>query len=221
VKKMGVKPNQYFILDDGTKIKNLYQLSQALEQMPEEVFNRHVNEEKNDFFNWVLEVHKDQELASQIAAAKTAKAMKNYINKKIKTTPKKVKNLRLELKDEPVKEKSRFYDKVYNFLFINKSGQKEEAKFDSSQEKHSQIFKKLTKVFGKNKCDEPIEPMKVDKHKAGEPVEPMKVDKHKPEDPVKIKEHNCPFKNIKCALLEFLLGIVVGLLIGFAVYSNL
>ena len=61
-----VPEEKKFWVVDGTTIKNLEELSQSLRAMNEETFNYHVNENKNDFYNWIKDVIQDEELAESI-----------------------------------------------------------------------------------------------------------------------------------------------------------
>ena len=54
---------EYFKLTDGTILKNLKDLLEALRSMEEGVFAHHVNEYRNDFANWVRDVFDEQALA--------------------------------------------------------------------------------------------------------------------------------------------------------------
>jgi HD superfamily phosphohydrolase len=73
-----------FWLVSGGELKNLEELSMALEQMPDDVFLHHVNESKNDFGEWVKNVIKDEELSDTMFKIKTKestlKAVKLRIN---------------------------------------------------------------------------------------------------------------------------------------------
>ncbi|MFT4303846.1 MAG: DUF5752 family protein [Candidatus Woesearchaeota archaeon] len=63
----GEVPEKYhFYLNDGRRLKDLYELIDALDSMSDEVFKYHVNESKNDFSNWIKEVMDDQTLAEDL-----------------------------------------------------------------------------------------------------------------------------------------------------------
>jgi hypothetical protein len=66
------KQENFFISADGKVIKNVLQLKKALEGMKPEIFNLHVNSEKNDFYNWVKDIYEDKNLAEDIKKAKNA-----------------------------------------------------------------------------------------------------------------------------------------------------
>jgi hypothetical protein len=61
-----VKPEFYFKLIDGSEIKNLLELADALDRMTDDVFYYHVNEQRNDFSNWVRDVFNEKDLAESI-----------------------------------------------------------------------------------------------------------------------------------------------------------
>jgi mannitol/fructose-specific phosphotransferase system IIA component (Ntr-type) len=73
--KKHLPPRKYFYLDNGVVIKSLHQLSDALKAMDDELFEKHVNEEKNDFSDWLKETLKNEELAEKLSKARTKKEM--------------------------------------------------------------------------------------------------------------------------------------------------
>ncbi|HLC64603.1 MAG TPA: hypothetical protein VJI46_00595 [Candidatus Nanoarchaeia archaeon] len=72
---MDIKPEQYFYLKDGKSIKSLEELYSASLAMGNEVFSHHVTSSRNDFHNWVKDVHGNGALAQLVAEAKTPKEM--------------------------------------------------------------------------------------------------------------------------------------------------
>ena len=72
--------NKEFHLQDGRVLKNVKELLEALQGMSDEVFNHHVNAERNDFANWVRDVFGAKPLATQMKRVKT----KDSTVKKIK-----------------------------------------------------------------------------------------------------------------------------------------
>jgi hypothetical protein len=78
-----VHPNHYFVARDGTKIKNLVDLYNSLQSMDDITFNHHVNDFKNDFHNWVRDIHKDDELASNLLASKSKKEMIEHLKGRV------------------------------------------------------------------------------------------------------------------------------------------
>ncbi len=61
-----VPDNLAFILRDGTKLRTLKELADALHVMDSGTFMHHVNENKNDFARWIKDVYKEYDLAKQL-----------------------------------------------------------------------------------------------------------------------------------------------------------
>ena len=61
-----VKPEYVFYLCDGRVLKNLKELKSVLTSMDDGIYYYHVNQEKNDFANWIHDVMKDFTLARQL-----------------------------------------------------------------------------------------------------------------------------------------------------------
>jgi hypothetical protein len=72
---LNVPPEKYFYVSDGSVIKNLSELPEALRRMNQDTFAYHVNAEKNDFCSWTKEVFNHPKLAKKIKAAKDKEAM--------------------------------------------------------------------------------------------------------------------------------------------------
>jgi purine-binding chemotaxis protein CheW len=56
----------HFISHEGKPIKNVHELLTYVKDLDKETFGEFVNEEKNDFYNWIKYVVKDDKLADQI-----------------------------------------------------------------------------------------------------------------------------------------------------------
>jgi len=78
-----VHPDHVFKLKNGAAIKNLYELANELASMDEEVFRHHVNEEKNDFHNWVLHIIRDEHLANVFSEVRDRRLMLAAVEKRI------------------------------------------------------------------------------------------------------------------------------------------
>ena len=65
-------PEEYiFLCSDGNTFRDIKELADSLMVMSDDVFARHVNSEKNDFYNWVRDVIRDEELAQELLIAAT------------------------------------------------------------------------------------------------------------------------------------------------------
>jgi acetate kinase len=62
-----IKPEHYFVLQNGKVIKDLKELAQVLKGIDKKIFEYHVNDSKNDFANWIQYVFKSRKLAETIA----------------------------------------------------------------------------------------------------------------------------------------------------------
>ena len=69
---------------DGSIIRNIEDLKNALLKMDKKSFNHHVNKEKNDFANWVKEVIGDDVLANKVKKSKTIKTIIKAIEDSLK-----------------------------------------------------------------------------------------------------------------------------------------
>ena len=70
-----VPDDKRFLMCDGSVLSNLVQLRDSLKKMNDGIFSYHVNNERNDFKNWIREVIGDKKLAAQISRLKSSKAM--------------------------------------------------------------------------------------------------------------------------------------------------
>jgi hypothetical protein len=78
-----VEPQYYFYVCNGTVLKNLTDLQILLQHIDNGTFSYHVNSGKNDFFNWIRDIVKDNILAKKIADARTKEAALKYLNERI------------------------------------------------------------------------------------------------------------------------------------------
>jgi len=80
-----INPEHYFVLCDGRIIKSLEELMLFLKDMDQKTFTYHVNDQKNDFSNWIRYVFKEKKLADEIYTysygerKKTTRAIKNFL----------------------------------------------------------------------------------------------------------------------------------------------
>ncbi|MBR9677177.1 hypothetical protein GOV04_03480 [Candidatus Woesearchaeota archaeon] len=111
-----LSPEQYFKLKDGKALKDIDELLKAVQSMPADVFIHHVNEEKNDFANWIKNVIKDENLALKIASLKTKRdvgeALKSFKKEKLLADELHQANIKLkeDLKTSKVEQKIRIVE---------------------------------------------------------------------------------------------------------------
>ena len=63
---MKIPEEKRFWLCDGRVLKSLKELREALRYMDNGIFTYHVNENKNDFYNWIKDVIGNEKLAEEI-----------------------------------------------------------------------------------------------------------------------------------------------------------
>jgi acetate kinase len=80
---MKINPEHYFVLNGGRIIKNLDELIEVLKTIDKKTFEYHVNDNKNDFVNWIQYVFKSNKLAASIENLryKDIKAIIGFIRK--------------------------------------------------------------------------------------------------------------------------------------------
>ena len=84
---LGKAPEEHhFIVTDGSKLKDLKELADALDKMTDDVFKHHVNDFKNDFSSWVRDIFDEEKLADELAMinnrmAAQAKVLRHIIKK--------------------------------------------------------------------------------------------------------------------------------------------
>jgi len=74
-----VSGEKRFFMNDGMFISSLIQLVVVLENMDVEAFNRHVNDHKNDFYNWIYDTFQEKQLAAKIKDVRNKKEMADII----------------------------------------------------------------------------------------------------------------------------------------------
>lgn len=62
-----VPEERVFWVSDGGVLRDMKEMAEALANMSEETFAIHVNESKNDFYNWVRDIIKDETLMKELA----------------------------------------------------------------------------------------------------------------------------------------------------------
>lgn len=72
-----------FWLHGKKTLKSLKELSIAFKGMKKEVFEHHVNKEKNDFANWIRDVQQDKELAERLFKVKSKPTIEKIVHDRI------------------------------------------------------------------------------------------------------------------------------------------
>ncbi len=75
---------QCFWVHDGTVLSNVLELRDTLSKIAEEIFQHHVNDEKNDFADWVQHVLQDVDLAKALRKAKKTEDAYAIVVKRLK-----------------------------------------------------------------------------------------------------------------------------------------
>ncbi|MFH1209875.1 MAG: hypothetical protein V1663_03740 [archaeon] len=80
-----VSEENKFWCNDGSALSNLQELEAALKNMNNETFGYHVNNEKNDFGNWIRDILKDDYLADEITKTKNKNVALKKLKNRLKT----------------------------------------------------------------------------------------------------------------------------------------
>jgi len=86
-----VNPEHNFWVCDGNILKSIKELPSVLKKMEKNVFQFHVNKEKNDFANWINDIIKDNKLAKDISKIKDRKNIIKKITQRVNWLSKKAK----------------------------------------------------------------------------------------------------------------------------------
>lgn len=78
-----VRPEHVFHVANGSTLRNIADLHQALLTMDDASLRHHVNESKNDFAAWVKDVHRDEKLSTLLAKARTRSELAACIMQRI------------------------------------------------------------------------------------------------------------------------------------------
>ncbi len=111
-----VDEKEYFSVINGVVLKNVKELASLLETIHIDHFGYHVNEHKNDFYNWIKFSVGDEDLSERIKEAKSPDVMRLIILERIKE---------LEDKLESYEDKYESSEKLENY-----SGSKYEKEVD-------------------------------------------------------------------------------------------
>jgi hypothetical protein len=73
------KPEHYFIISNGGKIRSLQELMEFSIGFDDSIFSHHVNAQKNDFATWINDVFNAKDLAQEVMNAKTKEQLHNTL----------------------------------------------------------------------------------------------------------------------------------------------
>jgi len=80
-----------FWLCTNQNLRNLSELTAALEDVDDDIFRYHVNRDKNDFEVWIRDLIRDKELAREISRVKTKETLVRKIRERVEALRKVVK----------------------------------------------------------------------------------------------------------------------------------
>jgi hypothetical protein len=78
-----VPDDKRFWCADGQVLKNLSDLETSLKTMGQDIFSYHLNDNKNDFSNWVRDVIGDDKLAMDLQKSKTRAQAARYVSTRV------------------------------------------------------------------------------------------------------------------------------------------
>ena len=58
--------NDSFVTHDGKVLSTLRELAKTISEMSDDVFRKHVSDNKNEFAEWIRKVHKKEDLAEEL-----------------------------------------------------------------------------------------------------------------------------------------------------------
>ena len=61
-----VPDNKAFFVCDGSTLKNIRQLEECFERIPDDMYTHHCNDQKNDFARWIHDVMGETKLADKL-----------------------------------------------------------------------------------------------------------------------------------------------------------
>jgi hypothetical protein len=200
---MVLKPEQYFWLRDGRSLKDLKELSEALINMPKDVFDHHVTKDRNDFANWVKGVLKAERLSEEIKIAKNPRWMKAKVDAFLYPVKKAEEKPKVEVKEKPAVKplfkkpalKEKTHKKVVRKEITETTRPKMEVKDDVPKVKPKG---KVWNFFFE-------EDLRKEKELMAHNNSTFAI--------------NCPAKSFKCGFMEFVFGIIVGLALAAIIYK--
>ncbi len=121
---MALPPEQRFHFRDGTDVEDLEGLKQKIERISYDEFYNHVNEEKNDFANWIGDVLQQRELAEKLRKVSSIVETVELLNEAL--YPEKVEQDEQQLEQESVPD---FQKRIEEELFAPSAEPTKEPEF--------------------------------------------------------------------------------------------
>ena len=78
-----VEKENYFIVSDGSEIKNIVELADALHKMNDDTYRHHANEYKNDFHTWIKYAYGDERLANLLSESMSKEEAKINVDNRL------------------------------------------------------------------------------------------------------------------------------------------
>ena len=78
-----VMADMKFRCNNGSELKNLKELADALSEMPEETYSHHVTEQNNDFTNWIRDCIRDTALANKLVKVTDKNQAREIVEERI------------------------------------------------------------------------------------------------------------------------------------------
>ena len=188
-----VDGSSVFYVRNGPVIRNIYELLDGFDHMSQDSFDFHVTPEKNDFSNWIAHVLGDKQLAENIRH-KSRQDAGSMLRKRI-----------LELEDEIEKSKIAKVIQLGNDSAAHSAKEEKEPENESRQQESAQERKEREH---KEHQAEHHEEKHEHRHHAKEKEEKPKHSGFFAKELASIKS------GIRNNIELFLLGLVVGILIG-------
>ena len=214
-----VPEDKTFVMPDGTRIKNLEELRDELRFMNNDVFSHHVNNEKNDFANWIRDVIGDTELAERMMRTKSRDKMFNLVNSRLIY-------LRIKAENEEVNTLEDIERKIKDLEMEIERDNKEEIENLEQEDTKREVKKRSRLLLGKKERVENKEQITETKGEIP-PINTInkgekaitKIEVRKEEKNMSGQQSNTNLKKfdkkVKITMsLLFILGVVIGYLIG-------
>lgn len=114
-----VAPDKIFYFKNGTKARNIYELSQGINFLDEDAFKFHCNLDHDDFANWIGGAIGDIVLSQKLRYIKDKSRYLNSINRHIKNLESKSHNSQLNRQfAEQFRDLMKNYGHIWLIIFI-------------------------------------------------------------------------------------------------------